>query len=448
MSRLTLSLLLALFVTAGLALPASAASVKNLTISSSDDVSGAAAFFPAGTEEVYAIIEYVDAANEPIAVAVDGPGLPNLISSASKRYNGDGTDSILLSGIDFYRNLVDILNDEAGEAKANVQKAQTQSAVYGYLEGAQKSANQSQLAVDLLLSLVQTEALGSEQVNQMKEIRSATAQILTLAQQAFALPSDDLAGKQALAAEMEGPAQTMVANGAALVQQAQSLTSMPLPITGLEHEGYTVVAEVGGNPSMDVSFGVGGDQEVGAVRTTPRPTANTGSSGRTTDDTVPSATQTAQRAASDNASSGGSSESGSNESSESASAAAENAGFASVKSGITSLTATPRPGSSAELDQEASLSAGSETESDAQEQPSRPVLSGESFADTTSNQEAALPTWTPPSFTGADGAEESADDSDEVDVGSGTTGTGPNIFVLGAGALVLVGLALWMRRSM
>ncbi len=436
---------------AGTVTGASAATIKSIAISSSEDVADASPYYGIGATEVYAIISYTEATGESIAVVVHGPGLPYLYSSPAKQYSDSGTDAIEISGTTLYQRLVKLVRDESVEAQGNARKANTQNSVFEYLAMVLRSSSNAGDAVDLLLTLTEADALTVDQIQQLKDISSAAAEVAALATEANELPADDLSGKQALAGQMAEPAAAMVEAADELWDQASTVTEMPLPVTGLEAEGFTVTAEVGGLPSSSTSFNVGQFANAGDLQATPTPTSASSDQVTPRSSAANSATATARAAGiggSNDSTSGDSGTSSSGDSGTTSGVILEGGGTAeSGLAGIRSQTATPRSQATPSARVPGALGS-----SDSGSEASPPTPSGDEyeFGEPVSEGVSVQPTWTPAaqSFEPRTQADADAGAEDEQGPDAGSAGTGPDLLVLAAGAIVLVGLALWMRRSM
>jgi hypothetical protein len=212
-----------------------------------------------GTSEVFAVYDYVDFGGGRAQIVVDGPGIPDLYASPTERLFGSGTDAVRIGGADILLSLTDVVLGESSETRANVRKARTQSAVYGYLEMILLSTRRIERCMSLIATLAEHGDVAGDPVENMDAILVAAVQIATLAQEAFALPSNDLEGKQALAGQMEDPAQRMIDNAEPLSAYAATVSEIMLPETGADQVGFIVVAEIGRLPCMSAEFSIAGE---------------------------------------------------------------------------------------------------------------------------------------------------------------------------------------------
>jgi hypothetical protein len=447
MNRFSIAATAAVFGVAALVVPAAAlAKVTSLKVSATDSADTASPRLPSGTKSVFVLFDYEGAANDRLTVALEGLGLDRIVAK-SDTYNGNGSASVEITGAEIYGSLVVRVLTAASQAQSDVKRAADQDkGTRGYLEAVESDAAQ----VDRILQVLAQMVLPAPSEAMRKEVAEALNDLGGLIEEANDTDLDD-AGRKAKAEAMKAPAASLVTAATALADSAESVSSIPLPLTG-ENAPITVQVGVGSssNPSASDEFWVVEDVSSPITDVDPLPTAaatrNSGGTGganptaRTSANKTPATGSETGASGSATSAAGGGPSNGTRNAATSASVRATSAANQAVFADSTNGT----PGSPA-------VAGGSGQQSDA-------VATARALAGQNQNalgspgdvSGGAMATWTVPAVAKADGetvpqVRQAGQDADRSSTGGSS---GPNLGVLALGAALLVGVAVWLRSRM
>ena len=142
--------------------------------------------FPVGTPRVFVRFDYKAASNERINLVVQGQGGVGLFAQ-EKRYNGDGTETVEITGAAVYAYLAAGVLDGAQRGQEEARAAATHQRPQELLNIITYSLGR----IDIALDYMQRANPGRAQVDQIKALRKAESDTLEVVTQAARLASDD-----------------------------------------------------------------------------------------------------------------------------------------------------------------------------------------------------------------------------------------------------------------
>jgi hypothetical protein len=420
------ALLLALLAFVAGAAPAAAlARVKRVVVSTTADESGVTQRLPVGTTVAYVIFDYENAASDKLTVSLEGLGLSTIVAKSSS-YTGSGTANVQFTGAELYRALANRVANYADQAQTDVKLAAEQElGRRGYLENVAADVAQ----VSGVVTILDQMSLTSDAETAIATLNGAVEDIYGLLEEATAANVSD-AVQKSKAESMKVPAATLVVAGDRQAETAVSATTMAFPPTG-EQASFTVQVAVGNNPSASGEFWVAGTG-AGAANVDPTQAAATGPTSRAPSATARSVT--------------GATTAPGNPTTVSAQAARTQT--RSSQAGGQGTTVSPRTVGAPSIVPAAGTpsaeASGAATSQVAGQPGGLPGTSGTPAGG--AQGQVAAPTWTVPAGSGS---ASSGAPVAPVTQSSPTTGSGgldgSDLAVFGMGALLLVGIALWLR---
>ncbi|MFN2252280.1 MAG: hypothetical protein ACK2UL_10220 [Anaerolineae bacterium] len=456
MNRVLQASIITLLLFGVAAVPASAlAGVGELASSTSKSRDDATSSFPAGTTEMYALFAYEDLANHKVGVSLMGFGLTDIVSYVD-RYDGTGEAAVHMTGADMYKSLADSLVVQAEAAASNAKKAADQATGrMDYLD----SVRAAMYSMGSSLALLEMADAGAEMTGLVLDVTVLVEELDDLV--GYAQEQDiDEDEQKARAAALKQPAADLEAAADALSQAAQSVGEVAFPPTGTQSP-YTLLVTLSGSPaqSIDVYMLEEGDEGPGAAAggstdsggtPTKTPTASgagagsgstSGQSRSNLAGQAGSGSGTDSSAGADSEGSGGGA-TGSGVEGQKAGAAATSAAIAATASGRAGNTAA---GSSAVGS--GAQAAGTQPADESADLGASEGMESAAGGAVGASEPGAEPTWTVPAVAQASGQQSSQPQPISADSDGGSGGSsGPNLAVLGIGAIVLVGVALWLRQ--
>jgi len=428
--------LAALLVVTAVAPVAAIARVTSLKVSTTRDESGATRRLPLTTEVAYVLFDYEGAANDRLTVSLQGLGLSSIVAKSSS-YNGSGSAVVEIAGVEILRSLTRQLSGFASQVHADVKLAADQElGRRGYLEAVDSNVRQVERVLMVLGSMALPAAVGA----QVDAVMVTADDLSTLAEEAMS-PSLDDAGRRAKAEAMKAPAAALIVSVERLAESADAVASAPYPPTG-ENAPLTVQVSVGGMPSVTDEIWV--VQTASGPLTEMDPTeaaALPGVGGPLGATAVPTRAGAATAAGADRPSSAAGADVAGRPTTGVAGGMPPRAASTPVSSA--GGTTVAHPGTPIGL-----AAAEDRAAADALAMAERQGLTGPDAAEGGLGAAQPLPTWTVPALAVADGAGPAVQPLAPRGLQSGGSGgtQGPSLLVLGSGALLLVGLAFWLRR--
>lgn len=403
---------------------------------------GGSARIPAGSEKMYITFDYSGAAREEIGVEIKTGGL--LIFKWSRRLSGSGSTAVEATGVRVFQEVVGQLDDYAGAVKDNLALART-SGNREYIQSTAGNVNLMRTALDLL-----------GRTNRQGDIRAMHDSLDGALDKLDAMIADLPPGANADAVKaLAGQMDTYAAQASEAVDDLESFgesaTSVSLPETGAERAAaLNVNITIGGSPSYSGELwitdqGVADPSPTTASGATAGPSQPTRTAAPGTGGTIAPTPTTASAGRSNTpnptsrttGSTGGQSGAAGRSTASANQSATTSAGRAtSASSGAGAAFPT--------VDQPVPIDAGAPG-AEATSAASTAADSGASPAEPTAVPEAVA-TWTLPASSAAGGNPTPATDAEGVPAAPG--GSGPNLAVLGFGAMILIAIGVWLRRRM
>ncbi len=206
--------------------------------------------FPARTEAIDALFEFVDAEGEEIELVIKGRGGIECFRHMAT-YDGSGSARVMIRGATMYPVIAETLAAAVLEAKRNAKSAASRTfGVKEFLLSAQAGAMRSGYAAETLLAADLPSDLKSRAEDVLGVVEAASAEL----DAAIALPETDLSGMQSIAAAVDVVLSEAVLASRDLRSAAPRITSMALPSTG---EGTLLIqALVAGSVAASAEFRV------------------------------------------------------------------------------------------------------------------------------------------------------------------------------------------------
>jgi|GEM_PF-3015929 hypothetical protein len=435
--------------------------VGNLAVSASESRDDATTFVPVGTTSVYVLFDYENAANHRIGVTIEGFGIDNILT-VSDRYNGTGQGVVEITGTQIYQSLTESMVRQAEAVQGNVKKAVDQElGRIDYLQSVQAATYK----MGATIALIEKLDLNGAQSGFIDDLRRTVESLDELVTDALEGGLDD-AERKARAEALKAPADDVYAAALALSTDAESASDLAIPPTGSK-SGYTVQVTVSSAPADSTEFYVleSNDSSQGGARTDD-PNQPTADPSELKTRSAPSGQSRGTSGYGDESGAGTKSQ----QDAKATDAARDSSGAGGASSGAVPTSASRASGSSptrsssgAAPTPEAGAAFGAQQQAQqgtASGSEGVSVTAGESAAEVSqtgaegglaaSAEGSSMPTWTPPAVAKAPVGEDvpqpvSAAPEAVAETGGGGS-SGPNLAVLGLGAIALIGVAFWLRQ--
>jgi len=394
-----------------------------------------------GTERVYALFDFSGASRTDITVRVVANSLT--VFEQTKRYNGDDTASVELSGSAIANGALASMSTNAEQLERSINELVADDDLIAgeaieAVNGIERAKNQVAVGLPILEAL----PLGNDGDGTVASLRQALEDCADVIAAAQELPADDIAGRQGFGEELEPLAAEIGGAVDDLTQLVSDLGDVALPATGTDWSYdvsvRTATAASGNTAAGSARLVVAGSTSRGEDEPD-EPTARPSATSRGNADTgAARGNATATPRAGSAASSGG--------------ATAPSNAAGDRTSGARATTApgqsqASNTGVGAPADAEDDGAAGEGAEVPVDVAANAPIEApADAEGPLAMGDPGAMPTWTVPAGRDAEPADVAPDSASGQAPEAAAAGGGPNFAVLGFGLALLVGIALWYRR--